>query len=167
VNRAEIQTLWAYNWWANQRILNKTAELPTRDFLAPAQASFGSLRGTLVHILGAEVLWRRRCQEGISPTRLIKETEFVTSDALLSFWQKEEEVMQGYVGGLQDSDLAATVQYTNTKGIRFENPLWWILYHVINHGTQFRSEAGMLLTNLGHSPGDVDLIFYLRDQPTQ
>ena len=38
--------------------------------------------------------------------------------------------------------------------------LWQALAHVVNHGTQHRSEAAVLLTSAGHSPGDLDMIDY-------
>ena len=39
--------------------------------------------------------------------------------------------------------------------------IWQMLLHLLNHGTQHRSEAALLLTQVGRSPGDLDLIDYL------
>jgi uncharacterized damage-inducible protein DinB len=162
MNKAEILTLYDYNYWATGRILQAAAPLSPEQFSAPAPVSFGSLRGTLVHAFSTERIWRQRCQEGLSPTALLSEAEFPTLADLSQRWSEEESAMHTYLDGLDEQALAAWIRYTSTRGVSYETPLWQILMHVVNHGTQFRSEAGVILSSLGHSPGDVDLIFYLR-----
>jgi len=51
------------------------------------------------------------------------------------------------------------------KGITFETVLWQALSHVVNHGTQTRSEEAVILTSYGHSPTDLDFTVYLRQLP--
>ena len=50
---------------------------------------------------------------------------------------------------------------TNTKGERWAYPLWQQMIHQVNHATQHRSEAAMMLTKLGHSPGWLDLLYFV------
>jgi uncharacterized damage-inducible protein DinB len=35
-----------------------------------------------------------------------------------------------------------------------------MMQHIANHGTQHRSEVAAMLTEAGHSPGDIDMLFY-------
>ena len=51
-----------------------------------------------------------------------------------------------------------------TKGPPMENILWHLMTHVVNHGTQHRSKAAILLTGYGYSPGAPDLIVFLRER---
>lgn len=160
----EFLCLWAYNAWANRHILESCARLPSGLFTAPIPCSFSSLRGTLVHIYGAEFVWRQRCQQGVSPTGLPAETDFENLDMLSSVWEIEMQRMHTYLAGLDPEELDHRIVYRSTRGISYTSPLWHIVTHLVNHGTQFRSEAGMLLTSYGASPGDMDLIFYLREK---
>lgn len=162
MKKADVLFLFEYNYWAARLILRAADGLSSEQFTAPARLSFGSLRGTLVHILSTERIWRLRCQAGISPTTMLQEADYADLAAFRLAVEAEERDMRAYLATLSDDDLQRTVRYTNTRGFPYENVLWQILAHVVNHGTQFRSEAGVALTEMGHSPGDVDLIFFMR-----
>ena len=164
MNKNDILTLYAYNYWANARVLNAAARLTPDQFTAPAGLSHGSVRGALVHILGAETVWRLRCAEGISLTALPNENDIPTVEVLCERWLAEEQKMRAYLDSLSDEALNRTVRYKTTKGVPFENVLWNLLVHVVNHGTQFRGEAGIALTAYGQSPGDLDLLLYFREK---
>lgn len=161
---AEARFLFDYNYWANGRILDAAAEVGRDEFVAPAPLSHGSLRGTLVHTLSAEWIWRLRCQKGESPTAMLSEDEFPTLAALRDRWREEESAMRGFLAGLHDDDLLRTVPYRSTAGTPLASVLWLILAHVVNHGTQSRAEAAVLLTQYGSSPGDIDLIVFARER---
>ncbi len=161
MNAEKIRTLYQYNSWANARILEAAAPLTPEQFLAPASYPHGGLRGTLTHILFAEWIWRKRWL-GESPSIRLKPEDFPTFESLRARWREEEIGLMNFVNALDDETLNQKFQYTSTEGIRYENVLWEAMAHVINHGTQHRAEAAAMLTELGHSPGDLDMILFLR-----
>ena len=167
MNKQELLTLFDYNYWANERILQAAAKVSPAEFVAPRSFSHGGLRGILVHALSAEWVWRTRFQEQVYPTALLREADFPTFADLRARWQQEEAAMRTYVASLSDEQINGTMVYKSTNGAPYEQPLWQLLVHVLNHGTQHRSEAAALLTDLGHSPGDIDLIIYMREQTTR
>jgi uncharacterized damage-inducible protein DinB len=71
--------------------------------------------------------------------------------------------MQAYLASLRDEDLESHLRYTTDTGIQRDRILWHCLLHVVNHGTQHRSEAAGLLTEYAHSPGDLDFTVFLND----
>lgn len=162
MNITAIHSLFDYNYWVNERILKTAVGLPSEQFTSPAPVSHGSLRGTLVHAMSAEWAWRERCQ-GSSPSGLLLEDDFPDLESLAQRSREEEKAMRSYLAGLTDEDLTSIIRYTRTEGKWFETPLWQILLHVINHGTQSRSEAAVILTQFGHSPGDLDYMIFLRE----
>jgi uncharacterized damage-inducible protein DinB len=162
MEKSDIVTLFDYNYWATARVLEATNRITAEQYAAPAGLSHGSLRATLVHTLAAETVWRLRCQ-GSSPTSLLAEAEFPTLEVLRARWQAEEQAMRAYLAGINAADLHGTVRYHSTKGIPYDQTLWQILAHVVNHGTQSRAEAGIALLAFGQSPGDLDMILYFRN----
>jgi uncharacterized damage-inducible protein DinB len=161
LNQEDIQLLYKYNKWANAQILNAASNVTLEQYLAPASYPHGGLRGTLTHIMFAEWIWRKRW-EGDSPATRLEPKDFPTLESLREYWHEEEMEMENFVNSLNDKRLGATFKYKTTRGEDKENVLWQAMTHVINHGTQHRSEAAALLTDMGHSPGDIDLIVFLR-----
>jgi uncharacterized damage-inducible protein DinB len=160
----EVTLLFAYNAWANARVLDAAANVTAEKLVQPAGLSHGSVRGALVHVMSPEYVWRTRCQEGVFPKAPLAEQDFPTLDVLQARWREEEAKLLAYVGGLRDEDLARVARYQTTAGVAHENPLWQVLVHVVNHGTQFRGEAALALTQMGHSPGNLDLMAWLRER---
>lgn len=164
MHQADLLTLYDYNYWANARVLNAATQISESQFIAPARLSHGSVRGTLAHILATEIVWRLRCHEGVSPTALPNESDFPTLESLRGRWAEEEQAMRAFLSQLSDEAINQPVHYKTTKGVPQETILWHILAHVVNHGSQFRGEAAVALTEEGQSPGDLDLIAFLREQ---
>ena len=76
---------------------------------------------------------------------------------LLEAWLAEWALLDDYLAGLSDADLDRDLDGT---------PLWQTMAHLVNHGTQHRSEAAALLTTFGLSPGDLDLIDFAEQGPS-
>ncbi len=162
MNTQDIQLLYRYNRWANKRILDTVARITNEQFLASDSYPHGGLRGTLTHTLFAEWIWRNRWQ-GESPMERIKPEEFSTLDSLRARWLEEEKALDAFVQSLTDEKLNSPCQHKPPRGEPWENILWQVMLHLVNHGTQHRGEAAAMLTELGHSPGDIDFIVFLRE----
>lgn len=151
---SDIRTLYDYNFWANRRILDAAARLPAEQFAAT------TLGETLGHILSAEVIWRRRW-EGRDPATAALPEAFATIEDLVARWRAEDQLLAAYLDTLGDADLDGGLTFMRGDASDTRT-LWHLLVHVVNHGTQHRAEAALLLTGLGCSPGDVDFTAFIR-----
>ncbi len=163
MQKSDILTLYEYNRWANRLILDTTAKLSHEQYVAPAEYPWGGLRGTLVHTWNGEWIWRRRCQERVYPQAFIPEAEMATREELRRRWQEEEEKMSVFLASLTDEALNTRIYYEGFNQQGWEQKLWQILNHVVLHGMQHRSECAAMLTRLGHSPGNIDMIMWMRE----
>lgn len=161
----DIRTLYAYNVWANRRILSTAAAISDEQFAAPAPGGYGSLRGVLAHTLDTEAAWRTLCQHGsLAGFSDIDEAAVPSVAELARRWAEDEQAMRVYLARLSDADLTGYVRYTTPSGIRRERLLWHGLVHIVNHGTQHRADAAAILTSYGASPGDLDFTLFLNER---
>ncbi len=162
MNIQNIYLMFEYNYWASGRILATAAKVPQEQFLAPGEYPFGGLRGTLVHIIDAEFGWRGLFENN-KFNEEVKPEEFPDRASLTERFQMEEEAMRAYLNGLTDEDMESHKKYIADNGEPRDRILWHCLYHVVNHGTQHRSEAAALLTSFNASPGDLDFTVFLNE----
>lgn len=160
MHTADLLKLIDYNEWATDRILQQAARLTPEQYTAPANIPWGSIRGTFVHMLSAERTWRLRFRDHVSKPAL-READYPTLDDVIAAWQEERAILRAWAETQTDDDLAQMLHYANSKGEPYEAQLSHILTHVINHGTQHRSEVAVLLTDYGYSPGDLDFIYFV------
>jgi len=163
MNKQELLVLFQYNAWSTTKILDAASHVTHEEFLAPVPFPYGSLRGTLIHAAFAEWIWRK-CWQGSPQNPLWIEDEFPNFDSLRSRWTEEESHLLDFVANLTEENLPGKFKYVSTEGFPHERALWESMLHVVNHGTQHKTEAAAILTGLGYSPGDIDLIVYLNDK---
>jgi len=152
-----------YNRWANRRLYAAAAALPDTDYRADKGAFFGSLHGTLNHILVADRIWLKRITgEGDPPNRLdtILHEDLAT---LTEAREAEDERIIAVVAGTDEAALRRALSYKTTSGAPSAQPLAQVLAHFFNHQTHHRGQAHGILSSLGKDPPPLDLLYFLRE----
>jgi uncharacterized damage-inducible protein DinB len=150
-----------YTAWATQRLLATVANLSDEDLSRDFRTSDKTVIDTLAHVFAADRVWLGRIQ-GTPPSRFIS-----AEDRQLPVLQKEWPALQDrwkqWAAPLTDQDVQAKITYRDLKGNSWEQPLWQILLHVVNHGTHHRGQVSGFLRAMGHNPPALDLIAFYRE----
>lgn len=151
-----------YNQWANRRLFAATESLAEEKLWRDVGAFFGSLMGTLNHVLVADTLWMARFTGEAPPAVSLNSVLHRDLPGLTRAREAMDERFLAFVEDQDDTRLAAALGYANTKGDRFTQPLELLLTHVFNHQTHHRGQAHGLLSQLGAEPPVLDLIAFAR-----
>ncbi|WP_211872319.1 DinB family protein [Plastoroseomonas arctica] len=153
-----------YNAWANDRIYAATAELSPQALAEDRGAFFGSLLGTLNHLLVTDRLWMARI-EGTSQsgTRLNAMLHHDFAELRVAR-QGQDQALVALVEGMSEERLAQPLAYATTTGVAQSQPLHEVLSHLFNHQTHHRGHAHHLVgLALGQEKAPVlDLLAYQR-----
>jgi len=119
-----------------------------------------SVLGTLVHVFAADRVWLRRIH-GQAPTSFI-EPEDRDLARLQQAWPVVHRGWKEWAAALTDAQAMETVPYRDMAGNAYQQPVWQIILHLVNHGTHHRGAAAGFLRAMGRTPPKLDLIFYYR-----
>src|SRR5262249_49257145 len=155
-----------YNHWANRRLYAAALALPDEQYRRPTGVFFGSLHGTLNHLLLADRVWLRRLTgEGEHPLRL-DAILFEDRSELARARIAEDMRLQRVVGGYSEADLATSLPYKTMSGAQHQQVLADILLHLFNHQTHHRGHAHACCSILtGAEPPSLDLLAFQRGVP--
>jgi len=159
----DFRTLYQYNSWANHRTLDSCASLTPEQFTRDMGSSFGSVRDTLVHLMGAEWIWLERWH-GRTPTSLPVPSDFPDFESVRRRSAEVDRDLTDYIASLTPEDLQRIAQLKSLAGVPFSQPLAQCLQHLANHSTYHRGQIATLLRQLGAKPVSTDLIVFYREQ---
>ena len=164
--RPYFRRLALYNRWANARLYAACADLGDAERKASRKAFFGSIHGTLNHIMVGDRIWLSRIQKGGAPLVIRLDTELYSDFAEL---RRERETLDGviieFVAGRSEEAIAGRVRYATTSGEPQEMPLGLILQHFFNHQTHHRGQIHDMLSQTPVAPPPLDLLYYAREMP--
>ena len=157
MNVADVRTLFAYNRWATERLLDAARSLDRAELTRDFGVSYRSVRGTLVHTLWSEWIWWRRWA-GESPRQRFAEDDFPDVPGMAARWGEIHDGQRDFVLGLTERRLASRIAYENLEGERWEYRLDHMIQHVVNHSSYHRGQVVSLLRQLGRTPPTTDLL---------
>lgn len=155
-----LTTMLAYNRAANARLLDLAGTLDDERLDAPIEGAYGTIRETLVHLVGVEWRWRTIVETHVPPVVPVPVPRPATVEVLKAFAEAESAAVRAWLTGRSDEDLSTPVLIIWSGDTVHFTP-WHALVQLCMHGVQHRSEVAIGLTRLGLNPGDLDFIFFV------
>jgi len=150
LDRHDALDLLAYDRWANTRIAETLAGLPSGEKL-------------YAHIVGASELWFERVAGGEYKKLAVWPEGWPLAESRRRF----EAVAQRWRAHLERADaneLARRVEFINSAGQACADRLDDILRHLVNHGSHHRGQLASLLRATGRTPETLDFIVWRRKE---
>lgn len=171
---AHVQLMAEYNAWMNTRLYETSAHLSVSDLVQNRNAFFGSILGTLNHLVVADIIWLKRIATSL---QLSAELDVV---ARMPMPASLDQVLYSDLGELKaqrlalddafialsrsltDTALNQIITFKTMKGVECNELLFSVLMHGFNHQTHHRGQATTLLSQAGVDVGVTDLLAFMR-----
>ena len=157
-----------YNRWANALLYDAVAQLSDAEYRENRGAFFGSLRGTLNHILVGDRAWMHRFTGTDDMPAALDVILHDTLKDLRAAREAEDRRIIDWIDTLDNDALAADITYTPIiRPGTITHPLGPALAHFFNHQTHHRGQCHVILTGMGKPSLGLDLIYFLRTDGTR
>ena len=162
-----------YNRDFNARLFATVADLDDEIRNRDMGAFFGSIHGTLNHILLADRIWLGRFATAFPSMPALQKAELLREfsslrqelyadfDVLRAQRVATDAVMMDWAEELTDALLAGTMRYVTSQGKTRQHPAWIAAAHLFTHQTHHRGQITTLLSQLGLDPGVTDFVAYV------
>jgi uncharacterized damage-inducible protein DinB len=154
------RTLARYNAWQNDSLYGAASALDDGGRRADRGAFFGSIHGTLSHLLWGDSVWMHRFAGDPAPgVGIPASRDWVPAwDDLRQRRGDLDARIIGWTDGLDDADLAGDLAWHSAVlGREVRRPRALLVGHMFNHQTHHRGQVHAMLTAAGARPGDTDL----------
>jgi uncharacterized damage-inducible protein DinB len=169
MTRDEIQLLYEFDRWANNRTLQAASTLSAEAFTRDLGGSFRSVRDTLVHIVGSERTWLT-CWKEPSPSSafvtdmwtrhstVFNPNEFPDFAAVqLKRTEVEREQIE-FVDRVTNESLRRMIPVLESQ-----ISLGHLMQHLANHSTYHRGQVALMMRQLAAEPLATDFAMFLME----
>ena len=166
-----------YNQNLNQAMIQAMKQLDTDSLLKNQHAFFGSILGTMNHLMVGDLIWLNRFNQFFNfkslqilanfpkPTAL----DTLLFDNLTAYAAARTEldnIIIALVEEVTESQLQQPMIYHNTKGQTFNREFGLLLSHFFNHQTHHRGQTTTLLSQQGVDIGMTDFLIVMPNEPS-
>lgn len=166
--RAHLQLMAKYNQWMNDKFIAALEGQSDEALSKDRGAFFGSILGTLNHIITADLAWLWRMKTALEPVELASLGDFPMPslqepnmfDNFVDYTmarQKLDRIIVNFIDNLEEEVLAAPFNYVRPNGEKYRKILGLVLCHFFNHQTHHRGQGTTLLSQIGIDIGPTDL----------
>jgi uncharacterized damage-inducible protein DinB len=167
MTKHDIQLLYEYDRWANNRVLQAVSILSAEEFTRDLGGGFRSVRDTLVHIVGSERTWLTYWREP-SPSSTFLTDLWTRHDALFDpnafpdvaavqlKWAEVEREQVEFVNRVTNESLPRMLPVRETQ-----ISLAHLMQHLANHSTYHRGQVTLMMRQLAAQPLATDFAMFL------
>ncbi len=148
-----------YNRWQNDRLLHLADSLTDEERKRDRQAPFGSIHGTLNHLLVADRLWLGRFTDKPYPATSLRDELYADWSQFKAGRAATDEAISAWVSSLTEAKLGEKLTFvTLSNPVKRCLPLGFAAMHFFNHQTHHRGQLGVMLEQAGCDIGVTDLL---------
>ena len=156
------QMMARYNAWQNKGLRGHIDAMGEDALTLDRGAFFGSIIGTLNHLLWGDLVWMARFEGVSAPDTAIGDSAGLTVTPIA--WSTQRFSMDGRISVWADKlkavDLVGNLSwYSGGAKREVTQPLQTCIVHFFNHQTHHRGQVHAMLTAAGIKPDHTDLPF--------
>jgi uncharacterized damage-inducible protein DinB len=146
--------------WSNEATLAGASALPEDVLRADVGISFGSILGTLRHMLWAERLWFERWARGADPVGYEAPEDLA---ALTDAWRTLADERRAWVADLTDDAPEGDCVYRRGGGPEQRANLGDLVTHAVTHAALHRGQVVGMMRQAGVVPPATGMLSFIRE----
>jgi uncharacterized damage-inducible protein DinB len=158
----DFVSLFAYNRWADRRVLDACRKLTPEQYVAEPVPGWSSVRSTLVHIAIVTEGWLRGLT-GETVGNPPAEADLPAVADAERLLDRAYAILDQLLPTLTPERLV-TPQTLRGAGRTAVLPPWVVLRHLVNHATYHRGQLASKLKRLGVEQPATDFVFWAFEQ---
>lgn len=167
ISAGYVKTMARYNAWQNKQLMRILDAMSEDELRLERGAFFGSIMGTINHLLWADMLWMNRFDPS-APTPPCAAADALTMFPTFGTWSAERFRTDGVITLWAERVKSVTLHgemtwYSAVMKQDFTRPIATCVAHFFNHQTHHRGQVHMMLTAAGQDAPVSDLILLPKD----